>query len=207
MQFHPGFILTMKRNLTVFKGQKFYDLVVLDDTIQFKDEPSGRKKRAVLCKCVCGKTKLIPLGNLYDKRETAKAKSCGCTKRFVNGINAQSRRKPESVYRYVYEQYQNGAKTRNLEFNLTKEEYIEIAKKNCHYCGSDPEVKQPYRGNGRYVGVPTPYNGIDRIDSNVGYKKENCVPCCTRCNYMKSNMNVSVFTEHILKIANHIKNN
>jgi len=193
-----------KRNLTVFKGQKFYDLIVVDDTIQFKIEPSGRKKRSVLCKCVCGKTKLIPLANLYDKRETAKAKSCGCTKKFVNGINAQKRRKPESVYRYIYEQYQSGAKSRNLEFNLSKEEYLEVIKQNCYYCGSEPELKQPHRGKGRYVGVPVPYNGIDRIDSSIGYKKENCLPCCTKCNYMKSDMNISSFTDHIKKIANHL---
>jgi hypothetical protein len=194
-----------KRNLTVFKGQKFYDLIVLDDTIEFKIEPSGRKKRSVLCKCICGKTKLIPLGNLYDKRETAKAKSCGCTKKFVNGINAQSRRKPESVYRYIYEQYQSSAKTRNINFSLTKEEYVEIVKKDCHYCGDPAPIKQPNRGKEKYVGVPVPYNGIDRIDSNKGYEKENCVPCCTKCNYMKSDMNVSLFTEHILKIANHLE--
>jgi len=196
-----------KRNLTVFKGQKFYDLIVLDDTIQFKIEPSGRKKRSVLCKCICGKTKLIPLGNLYDKRETAKAKSCGCTKKFVNGINAQSRRKPESVYRYIYEQYQSSAKIRNINFSLTKDEYIEIVKKDCYYCGEPAPIKQPNRGKEKYVGVPVPYNGVDRIDSTKGYEKENCVPCCTRCNYMKSDMNVSSFTEHILKISNHLQEN
>ena len=194
-----------KRNLTVFKGQEFYNLVVLDDTVQFKIEPSGRKKRSVLCKCICGKTKLIPLGNLYDKRETARSKSCGCTKKFINGINAQSRRKPESVYRYIYEQCQYSAKTRNINFNLTKEEYINLVKKDCYYCGEPAPTKQPNRGKEKYVGVPVQYNGIDRIDSNQGYKKENCVPCCTKCNYMKSDMDVSAFTNHILKIANHLQ--
>lgn len=195
----------MRRNLGVFKGQKFYDLIVLDDTIQYVTEPSGRKKRSVLCKCICGKTKLIPLGNLYDKREKGRAKSCGCTKRFVNGINAQSRRKPESVYRYVYEQYKIGSKSRNIKFSLLREEFDDLIKQNCFYCGSKPELKQPHRGNEKYVGVPVPYNGIDRVDSSIGYEKENCVPCCTRCNYMKRDMDVSVFTDHILKIANHIK--
>jgi hypothetical protein len=187
-------------------GDKFYYLEVIAPPF-YETYSSGRKRKKVLCRCICGKEKIFRYDSFVCKDELDRAKSCGCKHTYRNNFNAQKRRKSESVYRYVYEQYQNGAKTRNLEFNLTKEEYIEIAKKNCCYCGSDPEVKQPYRGNGRYVGVPTPYNGIDRIDSNVGYKKENCVPCCTRCNYMKSNMDVSVFTEHILKIANHIKNN
>jgi hypothetical protein len=80
-----------------------------------------------------------------------------------------------------------------------------LFKKKCYYCGAIPEIKQPHRGKGRYVGVPVPYNGIDRIDSNGTYEKENCVPCCAKCNYMKSDMDISSFTEHILKIANHLK--
>jgi len=44
--------------------------------------------------------------------------------------------------------------------NLSKEEYLEIIKRNCYYCGSEPELKQPHRGRGKYVGVPVPYNGI-----------------------------------------------
>ena len=87
---------------------------------------------------------------------------------------------------------------------MSKEEHLEIIQQNCYYYGSKPELKQPHRGKGKYVGVPVYYNGIDRIDSNEGYEKENCVPCCTRCNYMKNDMSISSFTDHILKIANHL---
>lgn len=142
---------------------------------------------------------------LFSNSKKQSRKSCGCTKSFVNGINAQSRRKPESVYRYIYDQYQSSAKSRNINFNLTKKQHLEIVKQNCYYCGSEPEIKQPHRGKGRYVGVPVSYNGIDRIDSNVGYEIDNCVSCCTKCNYMKSDMEVSSFTEHILRISTHLK--
>jgi hypothetical protein len=185
-------------------GDKFYYLEVISQPF-YETYPSGRKRKKVLCKCVCGNTKSFLCESFTCKNELDRAKSCGCTKTFVNGINAQKRRKPESVYRYIYEKYQYSAKTRNIDFNLSKEEHLEIIKQNCYYCGSEPELKQPHKGKGKYVGVPVPYNGIDRIDSNVGYEVDNCVSCCTKCNYMKSDMNVSLFKEHILKIANYLQ--
>jgi hypothetical protein len=194
-----------KRKLEIKVGDVFNYLTVIDDKSVSFVEPSGRKRRTVLCKCKCGKELLVRVDNLFSNSKKHNRKSCGCTKNFVNGINAQSRRKPESVYRYVYEQYQSGAKTRNINFNLSKEEHLKIIKQNCYYCGSKPKLKQPHRGKGKYVGVPVPYNGIDRIDSMKGYEKENCVPCCTKCNYMKSDMDLSSFMEHVLKIANYQK--
>jgi len=185
-------------------GDKFYNLEVISKPF-YETYSSGRKRKKVLCKCSCGNIKSFLCESFVCKNELDRAKSCGCTKRFVNGINAQKRRKPESVYRYVYEQYQSSAKVRNIDFNLSKEEHLEIIKKNCYYCGLEPELKQPHRGKGKYVGIPVPYNGIDRIDSSKGYEKENCVPCCQKCNYMKSDMDISSFTNHIVKIANHLQ--
>lgn len=185
-------------------GDKFYFLEVISPPF-FETYPNGRKIKKLLCKCICGKEKIFRYDSFICKNELDRAKSCGCKHTYRNNLNSQKRRKPDSVYRYVYEQYKMGSKTRNIEFKLLRDDFEELIKKNCFYCGEEPPLKQPYRGNGYYVGVPTPYNGIDRIDSNVGYEKENCVPCCTRCNYMKSDMDVSTFTNHILKIANHIK--
>ena len=45
------------------------------------------------------------------------------------------------------------------------------------------------------------YSGIDRIDSNDNYTKENSVPCCRICNYAKSNMDVNDFQEWAIKIG------
>ena len=45
------------------------------------------------------------------------------------------------------------------------------------------------------------YNGIDRLDSAFGYRLGNCVPCCSTCNRMKSNMGSTDFQNHIRSIA------
>lgn len=32
------------------------------------------------------------------------------------------------------------------------------------------------------------HNGVDRVDNALGYTPDNCVPCCSRCNYAKRAM-------------------
>jgi hypothetical protein len=58
---------------------------------------------------------------------------------------------------------------------LTEEEFKHLSQKNCHYCGKSGP------------------NGIDRIDNNKGYAKENCVPCCKHCNYVKGDLSQNDF--------------
>ena len=70
--------------------------------------------------------------------------------------------------------YKNNAKRRNLEFELTFSEFIDLVSKNCYYCGE--------------IG-----GGIDRKDNNKGYTLNNSVPCCYMCNLMKFNFNIKNF--------------
>ena len=46
-------------------------------------------------------------------------------------------------------------------------------------------------------------NGIDRIDSCIGYTKSNCVSCCEICNKAKRNLTIKEFTDWIKKLTNH----
>jgi len=46
-------------------------------------------------------------------------------------------------------------------------------------------------------------NGIDRINSNIGYIEGNVVPCCKHCNRAKNTMSDSEFREWIKKIYAH----
>ena len=85
-----------------------------------------------------------------------------------------------------YGVYKRSAELKQLEFVITYEEYMEIVKKLCHYCGIIQE-----RG----------FNGVDRVDSKKGYILDNCVSCCKVCNYMKNTLNGDIFMkriEHIL---------
>jgi predicted protein tyrosine phosphatase len=49
------------------------------------------------------------------------------------------------------------------------------------------------------------YNGIDRRDNSVGYTKDNCVPACTDCNFLKSRLGGEDFMAMVVRIYNHVK--
>ena len=92
----------------------------------------------------------------------------------INNINLQ------------YGVYSRCAGDKNLDFEISQEEFNKIVKEPCHYCNIIQE-----RG----------FNGVDRLDSNIGYVLDNCVSCCKICNYMKCSLPVDVFLkriEHIL---------
>lgn len=88
---------------------------------------------------------------------------------------------------HVYSNYKSGAIRRGFDFSLTKDEVRHIASSNCHYCGANPPAKG--------------WNGIDRVDSSIGYLEWNIVPCCTLCNRMKSDLPLDIWLEHINRVA------
>ena len=98
----------------------------------------------------------------------------------INNINLQ------------YGVYSRCAGDKNLDFEISQEEFNKIVKEPCHYCNIIQE-----RG----------FNGVDRLDSNAGYVLDNCVSCCKTCNFMKCSLSADVFLkriEHILTYNNKI---
>lgn len=70
-----------------------------------------------------------------------------------------------------YKYYENSAKRREIEFELTKEDVDQLKSNECYLCGR--------KTNKDHI------NGIDRFNNNMGYIKGNCRTCCADCNYMK----------------------
>ncbi len=85
-----------------------------------------------------------------------------------------------------YSVYKVSSNSKQLSFELTKGDFVEMVEKGCHYCGVIQE-----KG----------FNGIDRLDSSEGYIISNCVSCCEMCNYMKGCLGPTIFinrVEHIM---------
>lgn len=142
-----------------------------------------------LCKCDCGKEKIVKEASLL--RGTSK--SCGCITKELNfnkskpyGVTSSNR---------VYDWYKRHAIENNRIFELTKDEFLNLTSFNCYYCGEKPNHVCKKGKIGEYI-----YNGIDRIDNTKGYTHNNCVPCCEKCNRAKLKMGKNEFLEWIDKI-------
>lgn len=81
------------------------------------------------------------------------------------------------------------ASRRSIKWNLSENEWVALAKQNCHYCDAEP-------GN-MIKSYGFKYNGLDRIDSSKPYTLTNIVPCCRICNTAKSDMSQKDFYDWI----------
>ena len=96
--------------------------------------------------------------------------------------------------KYHYTNYKRSAQDKRLDFTIPEEDFMNIVKNPCYYCGILQE-----KG----------FNGIDRLDSTQYYTKENCVSCCEMCNMMKGSVGPNIFVhrvEHILTNLDYLIN-
>jgi len=176
-----------KKNLV---GSRFGKLVVLEEATPFTYE-SGYKETTWLCKCDCGKTDVVRAKCLLK----GSAASCGCS-----AINVIKFLGNEASLRALYQDYIGGARQRALVFDLTLEDFRVLTSQNCRYCGAEPSKRSRARKGTK---IPYIYNGVDRIDNEFGYTKENSAPCCSICNRMKFKFSVEEFIEHARRITEH----
>lgn len=112
------------------------------------------------------------------------------------------KRNPYQPFRLQYYRYKRSAGKREIDWYLTFPQFMEMAKRNCAYCDAVPREYKSRLKRGRGAEVITLMNGIDRIDSSVGYIDHNCVPCCSTCNMMKMTLTGIEFIEQVTKIYN-----
>jgi len=91
---------------------------------------------------------------------------------------------------YSYVNYKKSAEVKQLVFEFNKEEFVQIVESPCNYCGIIQE-----KG----------FNGIDRLNSTIGYIKDNCVSCCAMCNYMKGCLDKNIFIQRVEHIVTYNK--
>jgi hypothetical protein len=98
----------------------------------------------------------------------------------------------------VLKQYRVAARARGIVWDLSAEEFAVITASTCAYCGLPPRTVARPSKNGWFI-----YNGIDRVDSGLGYVVGNVVACCPICNHAKRDMTLSVFVAWIKRLAAH----
>jgi len=113
------------------------------------------------------------------------------------GMNQMGLRK------HVFREYIRNAANRDIPMNLKFEEFNELIGQNCYYCGAEPVVHESLIDRSNKSEPMLKHNGIDRLDSSIGYEKDNCVPCCYICNRAKAQLGTKEFLAHIKKIYNY----
>ena len=98
----------------------------------------------------------------------------------------------------AWKSLRTNAFSRGYEVLITKDEFVEIARGLCYYCGEEPTERSCY--DLPAWSTPAKINGIDRIDNNKGYVEGNCVACCKTCNKAKDTFSVDEFYAWIDKV-------
>ena len=176
----------MPKPLDIRIGDVYTRLTVIEEPFS-KRNPKGKCERFVKCRCSCGTIKVVSLNSLRMKN----TKSCGCL-----NVERSSRKRlsdEDRVKNSLIQEYKNSAKQRGLTYDLSPETLFSKIHENCTYCGNPPS--KPHREYESFL-----YNGLDRIDNDIGYVESNITPCCFFCNKMKGVLSVEYFLEHLNKI-------
>lgn len=131
--------------------EKYGRLTVIKETDKIL-LPSGQSNRAFLCKCDCGKYKVVRMVHLVRFRTI----SCGCYKNTRGGLSTHP----------LYKVWQ-------AILLRTSGRYNDVyKKKNINVCDDWKEYQNFYDWsiqNGYKKGLQ-----IDRIDNSIGYSPNNC---------------------------------
>lgn len=172
--------------------------VIYGNFLLLRTELRGKNK-VYVTKCVCGDEKIF-----WKASAISKQKTCGCGKDEF-GHTGKQRRSMKSRFN----SYKQGAKKRNLNFNIPYSFFVKLVQGNCFYCGADPKPwgcienaasLQKDSPNVKPEDYVIRFNGVDRINPSKGYSEENCVTCCVYCNRAKSDLSVSEFKEQVKKM-------
>ena len=152
------------------------------------------------CLCDCGNTDIFVGSDLT----AGNTRSCGCLqdehRRNISPKGVKANKKPhyDRGLNVFYHGYKKQAKDRGLDFDLSFYDFKGLVEDFCFYCGSK-DTKHVWKKSFGSIDVC----GVDRLDSSIGYVKDNCVSCCKFCNYAKRSYSVEEFKEHISKIYNY----
>lgn len=164
--------------------------------------PSKNGRTYWVCECSCTTPPTICIVGAHQLR-SGRTRSCGCLrseaakKRVAALGTGNTLPDGEASFNLLYATYRNLAKTRGLEFSLTKEDFKKLTSGDCFYCGIEP--KQIYRGSSCKTYYT--YNGVDRQINGKGYTLSNCVSCCGVCNDMKRTRTVDQFLAACLAVT------
>ena len=173
--------------LKIEAGDEFGYLIAIEP-----DRSSGRLKW--LCVCECGNEKTYYPNHLVHK----KVKSCGCkASNLMQGNKNHAWTGYKDIYGKQYLRVKQNAERRNIDFSLSIEdlqELWEVQNKKCVYSGIELIPWKKSEDNNSTM-------SLDRIDSKIGYIKNNIQWVHKDINNMKMGLDEKTFLDFCCKIA------
>lgn len=160
------------------------------------EAPAKNGRKQFTCRCACSPERLRIVGEARLKNRGSK--SCGCLQK--NAVRKYATLQ-DAFIAYLLQQLQKNARHRKQpDVTLSCQEIDALRQCNCYYCDAEPcEGKDKTSRFNHFK-----RNGIDRLQSDLTYTTENCVPCCTTCNVAKARMAETEFAQWIKRVASSI---
>lgn len=98
---------------------------------------------------------------------------------------AASARDSNQAHPSAYTAFLSSSTKRGIAVSIPASVYLSLVVKDCTYCGA-PAMDT---------------NGLDRLDSKLGYEDGNVVPCCSDCNYLKGTLPLDKFIRLVKRVA------
>ena len=160
--------------INVCEGTVFGKLTVI------KELPASKKRRRVLCKCLCGNYKIFDLYELT--RKTQPAQSCGCLNREINGIRLAKMNHERAVNKSQKEKeyFKQRKRLRNIRHCIIERCYNPSADSYKYYGGKGITVCDEWLNSiDNFVLWSLSYGYkdgyyIERIDNKLPYCPSNC---------------------------------
>ena len=117
-------------------------------------------------------------------------KKIGCSyKNFLNWQKERSKTRYtklplEKRLDFYYKKYKHNAHKRGLNFEISLDDFKILSLSECYYCGEIKDI-----------------NGLDRVNNDMHYSKDNTVPCCKTCNFAKHKLCQADFISLARKIS------
>lgn len=174
----------MNKNSKNLFGKRFGDLCVekFDENF-YNNKKKNQSYNKWICRCKCGEITSVISSHLLSGN-TSRCKKCKFKNQQINGKFSKT----------FYLHIRDGAKKRNIEFNLNYNFLCQLFEKQSGFCAI---TKKPIffantikdHKNGKTTA------SLDRIDSSKGYIKKNVQWVHKDVNKMKSNLNEKDFIE------------
>jgi len=166
---------TSKKFRKDLTGQIFHRLTV----VEFADNVKGYVRWK--CKCECGKYTIVRGSKLISGH----TKSCGCYSR--EKAQQTKRTGHGDITGQYWATLQNGARTRNLVFNVSIEDVWNLFLKQNRKCALSG-LELCFAKYDRAIKGSQQTASLDRIDSNIGYVIDNLQWIHKKLNVMKMSL-------------------